>query len=209
LRPERLVVAVPGVAPSRLATGTGDGHRLLCLGVVAPHKGQDVLLAALASLVDRQWHCCCIGSLDVDRQFVRRLDDVVRRTGLSERVEFSGPQTGDALESIVDGADVLVHPARDEAYGMVVTEALAHGLPVITTSAGGLLESLGTAPGGDRPGLVVPVDDAGALAHAISNWLTDEALRERLRRAARDRRDELPSWSSTVQRIVCALGSVR
>ena len=209
LPPDRLVVAVPGAAPSPLASRSRDGHRLLCVGVVAPHKGQDVLLAALAAVADRRWSCRCVGSLGVDPQFVSRLDDVGRRTGLRERVEFCGPRTGAALEHAFGSADVLVHPARDEAYGMVVTEALAHGLPVITTSAGGLLESLGTAPDGDRPGLVVPPGDTGALAHAISRWLADEDLRRRLRRAARERRDGLPTWCATVQRIDAVLGSVR
>ncbi len=209
LRPERLAVAVPGMTPSPLATRTRDGHRLLCVGVLAPHKGHDVLLAALAALSDRRWSCRCVGSLAVDPQFVNRLDGVARRTGLLERVEFCGPRVGAGLERAFGCADVLVHPARAEGYGMVVTEALAHGLPVITTSAGGLLESLGTAPGGDRPGLVVPADDAAALAHAISSWLADETLRQRLRRAALGRRDTLPTWSATVQRIDAVLGSLQ
>jgi glycosyltransferase involved in cell wall biosynthesis len=78
---------------------------------------------------------------------------------------------------------------------------LAHGLPVITTTAGGLPDALGAAPDGVRPGLLVPPGDAPALAHAISTWLTDPELRGRLRRAASARRLRLPSWSMTTERI--------
>ena len=92
---------------------------------------------------------------------------------------------------------------------MVVTEALAHGIPVLATVTGGLVEALGAAPGTDRPGLLVPADDAVALAQAISAWLTDHELRQRLRHAARVRRQTLPRWSTTVQRIACVLGRLR
>ena len=61
---------------------------------------------------------------------------------------------------------------------MVVTEALARGLPVITTTAGGLIESLGTAPDGVTPGLLVAPDDSRALAQAICAWLTDDGCGE-------------------------------
>jgi glycosyltransferase involved in cell wall biosynthesis len=101
-----------------------------------------------------------------------------------------------------------VHPARVEGYGLVVTEALAHGLPVITTATGGLPDALGAAPDGVRPGLLVPAGDAPALAHAIFTWLTYDDLRRRLRRAARARRSGLPSWSVTVEQIQQVLRAV-
>jgi glycosyltransferase involved in cell wall biosynthesis len=84
---------------------------------------------------------------------------------------------------------------------MVVTEALAHGLPVITTTTGGLPDALGATADGVRPGLLVPAGDAPALARAISMWLTDGELRGRLRRAAYARRRGLPAWSSTTERV--------
>jgi glycosyltransferase involved in cell wall biosynthesis len=62
-------------------------------------------------------------------------------------------------------------------------------------------EALGAAPDGVLPGLLVPPGDATALARAISSWLTDEDLRRRLRRAAAARRCQLPTWSTTTERI--------
>ncbi len=92
---------------------------------------------------------------------------------------------------------------------MVVTEALASGLPVITTTAGGLIEALGTAPGGVTPGLLVAPDDSRALAQAICAWLTDDGLRRTLRDAARSRRTGLPGWAATVAGIAATLGALR
>jgi glycosyltransferase involved in cell wall biosynthesis len=201
LRCDAVQVAEPGVEPGTLATGTPSGAELLCVAAVARHKGHDVLVAALGDLAHQHWHCRCVGSVDRDPRFVRVVCRQAQAAGVDGRVEFTGPRTGPDLEATFGSADVLVHPARVEGYGMVVTEALAHGLPVITTTTGGLPDALGAAPDGVRPGLLVPPGDAPALAHAISTWLTDQELRRRLRRAASARRLRLPTWSATTERI--------
>ena len=181
---ERVHVAEPGVEPAALAPGSASGGGLLCVAAVIPGKGHDVLLDGLATLTDLSWHCVCIGTLERDPAFA----DAVRGRGLAE---FAGPRTGAELDRAYAAADLLVLPSRREAYGMVVTEALARGLPVVASDVGGVREALG---GG---GLLVPPDDPAALATALRAWLTDGALRERLRAAARERRAALPRWEAT------------
>ncbi len=87
--------------------------------------------------------------------------------------------------------------SRGETYGMVVTEALARGLPVVAADVGGVPEALGHGADGARPGLLVPPDDPVALGDALRAWLGDGELRLRWRRAARERRASLSSWSAT------------
>jgi glycosyltransferase involved in cell wall biosynthesis len=96
--------------------------------------------------------------------------------------------------------------SRGEAYGMVVTEALARGLPVVAADVGGVAEALGHGEGGVRPGMLVAPEDSAALAAALRGWLGDAALRERLRRAARERRASLPAWSATTSVLAGVLG---
>ena len=84
---------------------------------------------------------------------------------------------------------------------MVVTEALARGLPVIATAVGGLPHALGRTADGRRPGLLVAPGDAPALAAALSNWLRDGELRSGLRMAAQERRGTLSGWPATVERV--------
>ena len=106
-------------------------------------------------------------------------------------MHFPGPRTGAELDRSYAAADLLVLASRAETYGMVVTEALARGLPVVATEVGGVTEALGHGAGRLRPGLLVAPDDPAALATALRAWLGDAELRRRLRRAARERRESL------------------
>ncbi len=196
--PAELVhVAEPGVDAAGLAPGTAGAGALLCVAAVIPGKGHDVLLDALATVPDLPWRCLCAGRLDCDPAFAEGLRRHVLDLGLADRVSFPGPLAGADLARSYGAADLLVLASRAETYGMVVTEALAHGLPVLATEVGGVPEALGHAAAGDRPGLLVPPGDPAALAAALRAWLSDADLRERLRRAAGQRRRSLSGWSTT------------
>ena len=207
LRPADVHVAEPGVDGAGLAPGTAAGGELLCVAAVTPTKGHDALVAALARVVDLPWRCVCVGSLDRDAVFVDRLRRQVRESGLGDRVRFTGARTGADLDAAYAGADLLVLASRAETYGMVVTEALARGLPVVATAVGGLPEALGQGAAG-RPGLLVPADDPAALAAALRRWLDEPEVRQRLRAAAYDRRATLSGWSATSVRIRRVLAEV-
>jgi glycosyltransferase involved in cell wall biosynthesis len=204
----RLHVAEPGVDRSPAAPGSADGGSLLCVAAVAPHKGHDLLLSALADLTDLSWRCTCVGSLERDAGFADRMRARAGTEGLAGRVLFRGPLTGAALEAAYADADVLVHPSRGETYAMVVTEALARGLPVVATAVGGLPETLRGA-GGPLPGLLVPPEDPAALTRALRHWLQDAELRRRLRAAAGRRRPGLAGWSQTADRLARVLAAAR
>ena len=237
---DRVHTAAPGVDRAPLAAGSPAGGRLLCVAAVTPRKAQDVLLDALAAVVDLAWSCVCVGALDRAPDFAAALSERAggwpggeratrgwpdgeratsgwpggeraaadRSAGSpdGERVRFVGTRTGAELEATYAAADLLVLPSRAEPYGMVVTEALAHGIPVLATAVDGVPEALGTAPDGSVPGVLVPPGDAGALAAAIRRWLTDAAWRARLRASARARRDNLRGWDETIRRVSEVLG---
>ncbi|RIV37457.1 glycosyltransferase [Micromonospora radicis] len=204
LAPARVHVAAPGVDPAPAVTGSPTGSALLCVAAVAAHKGHDVLVEALAAVPDPHWTLTCAGPLHREPAFVDRLRDRIAGHRLGDRIRLAGPLVGDRLAAAYAAADLLVHPSRGETYGMVVTEALARGIPVLATAVGGLPDALGYAAG-ERPGLLVPPEDPDALADAVRHWLTDATLRERLRRAAHLRRAALDDWTSTTNRITTAL----
>jgi glycosyltransferase involved in cell wall biosynthesis len=200
----RVHVARPGVdrvaAQARPVRG-----QLICVGVLGRHKGQDLLVDALAGLGDLDWHCVLAGPLDRDPDFVGQLRARITRLGYGRRVRLTGVLTGAALSHAYTTADLLVAPSRSETYGMTVTEALAHGVPVLAAAVGGLPEALGSAADGTRPGQLVPPGDPAALAAALGEWLGDERRRHRLRAAARRRRPTLHGWEQTTQEIANAL----
>jgi glycosyltransferase involved in cell wall biosynthesis len=208
LSPAQVHVAEPGVDPADLAPGTSAGGQLLCVAAVTPGKGHDVLLAALAAIMDLQWRCVCVGTLTRDPGFVDRLGRQARDGGVGDRVRFVGPFSGAHLDIAYAAADALVLATRAETYGMVVTEALARGLPVVSTTAGGLTEALGRGADGSQPGLLVPPGDSEAFAAALRRWLGDALLRQRLRQVAQERRLTLPGWSTTSSRISRVLAEV-
>jgi len=202
---ERVHVAEPGVDAAGLAPGTASAGALLCVAAVIRGKGHDLLLDALARVPDLPWQCLCAGRLDRDPAFVEGLRRRVLDRDLADRVTFPGPLTGADLARGYRAADLLVLASRAETYGMVVTEALAHGLPVVATEVGGVPEALGRAADGHLPGLLVPPGDPAALGAALRAWLGDAALRERLRRAARERRASLSRWSTTASVVSAVL----
>jgi glycosyltransferase involved in cell wall biosynthesis len=201
----RVRVAEPGVEAAELAAGTGTGGALLCVAAVRFEKGHDVLVGALEMISDLSWHCVCVGSLDRDRAFVEDLRGRVLQAGLGERVEFAGARTGSELGRDYAAADLMVLASRAETYGMVVTEALARGLPVVATDVGGVTEALGCGADGALPGVLVPPEDPVALAAVLRTWLRDAELRGWWRQAARERRESLFGWSRTASVVADVL----
>jgi glycosyltransferase involved in cell wall biosynthesis len=197
----RVHVAEPGVDAADLAPGSARGESLLCVAAVTPGKGHDVLVDALARVADLSWHCTCVGSLTRDAAWA----DEVRRDARELRVDFRGPLTRAELDRAYAAADLLVLASHAETYGMVVTEALAHGVPVVATDVGGVSEALGDG------GLLVPPGDPAALGAALRAWLGDADLRARLRAAARERRATLRPWAETaadVDRVLLIVAGV-
>jgi glycosyltransferase involved in cell wall biosynthesis len=209
VNPAQVWVARPGVDPAPAAPGSPGGGRLLCVAPVAPHKGQDVLVAALAGIADLDWTCTCAGSLDRDPGFATTVREAADANGIGDRMLFTGVRTRVELDSDYAGSDLVVLPTRSEAYGMVLTEALARGLPVVASDVGGVAEAVLRAPpdvlrDGEAGALVRP-GDTPALAAQLRLWLTDPGVRDGWRRRAAQRRASLPGWQLTAQRAALAV----
>ena len=209
LPPDRVHVALPGVIEAAAALPSPAGSRLLCVAAVAPHKGHDILVEALAAVAELDWDCTLVGSLDRDPGFVTGIRAHLDRVGLDDRVHLVGTRTGPELDAHFAGADLFVLASRGETFGMVVVEALARGLPVLATAVNGLPEAMGRAPDGRRPGLLVGPDDPVALAGALRRWLTESELRQRLRGAAAARRNTLTGWADTARAVSRVLAGTR
>ncbi len=203
----RLHVVVPGADKSPLAEGSTTGERLLSVGAITPVKGHDVLVSALASLSDLRWTWSLVGA-SVDAGHATALWASLCEAGLDDRVTLAGALTGPDLAAAYAGADLLVLPSRHETYGIVASEALARGIPVLATDVGGVREALGASSRGAVPGLLVPPDDPPALAAALRDWLSTSALRARLRSLAAERRAGLDGWDVAAAAVEKVLAGV-
>lgn len=203
--PSRIVVAPPGTDAAPPSRPSAAGGRLLCVGVVAPHKGQDVLVAALAAASDVPgWTCTFAGSTETEPEFADRLRAAVAEAGLADRIRFAGVLTGAALEAAYAETDLLVAPSRRESYGMAVAEALARGVPVVASAVGGLPEAVGDG----RGAVTVPPGDAWALERVLRRWWGSAEWRAELASAARDGRAGRPGWAGTVATVARVLHEV-
>ena len=145
----------------------------LALGRLHVNKGFDVLLAALAQVP--QLHLWLAG----DGELGAALQRQAAALGVAGRVRFLGWR--EDIQALLAAADVLVCPSRHEPLGNVVIEAWAAGVPVVATAS----EGPGALIADGESGLLVPVDDADALARAMIRLADDGGLRTRLAAAGR------------------------
>ena len=202
---DRITVAVPGSDDAPVASGTPDGGAFLCVGVVAPHKGQDILIEALAALGrDSTWTCAIVGGLDAFPEYTARVRALAADADVAERIMLTGALGSGELDSAYRNADLVVAPSRVESYGMAIADALRRGIPVVASNVGGIPQTVA-----GRAAILVPPGEPAPLTDALGRWITDTGLRERLTADARRGRADLPRWSDTAARIAETLAAVR
>lgn len=190
----RITVAVPGVDPAPRAKGgpVGGPLNILAVGSIVPRKGYGVLVEALAGLSERDWRLTLVGAPDRSPETTRDLTTRIAAAGLAERITLAGAVDEAALAAAYDAADLFVMPSLFEGYGMVLTEALARGLPILCTTGGAAAE---TAP--DATAVKVPPGDAPALAKALASLIDAPQRRSAMADAAWMAATSLPRWRET------------
>jgi glycosyltransferase involved in cell wall biosynthesis len=197
---DRITVAEPGTAPAPRSTGSGRAAPMvLAVGALSARKGYDVLVAALARLQGEAWHLTIAGATDRAPEIHDALRDAIRRQGLETRVTLAGAIADTELDALYAAADLFVMPSRYEGYGMVLGEAMARGLPIVTTTGGAAAE---TVP--DGAAIKVPPDDVLALSAALSRLIQSPRMRADLAARSFDAGRALPGWDDTA-RIVASV----
>lgn len=197
----------PGCEPGPLNNNpNSDTINFICIGSLTPRKGQDILLEALQQCPATipPWRCQLIGSTELAPEYAKMIAQTITQYGLEDRVTMTGPLSAEHLLNAYCTAHCLILPSRYEGYGMVVAEAMAHGLPVITTTAGALVDTLPP-----DAGLAVAPDDAAALSQAIQKFITDARLRQSLREGARTARNNLVPWSACAKALLTTLENMK
>ena len=198
---QRVSAVLPGTDSAPLAKGSGsDVVNLLCVATITPRKAHDVLLDALASIKALPWHLYCAGSTERDNHTYESTMLRCRRHALQQRVTFCGELDDSALEQSYNMADVFVLASYHEGYGMVLSEAIARGLPIVCSDAGAMPQ---TVPKG--AGLLVPPGNVQALADALQVVITDLPRRNELKTAACEARMRIRSWKQAAEEFAALL----
>lgn len=199
--------AVPSADPLRsdpVPCSKRTARQLLCVATITPRKGHAVLIEALAGLRHLPWKLVCVGSTERSPQTTQALRQQIRSAALSERVCLLGELASPALEECFAAAELFVLATHYEGYGMVVAEALAHGLPVVATRTGAIADLV--LPGAGR---VVEPGDCNSLRAALSEVLTNSHAYAAHVAGARAARDRLPRWPETCWEAAKILGAMK
>jgi glycosyltransferase involved in cell wall biosynthesis len=171
--------------PFREPPPPGRPARLVCIGRLVPKKGHDLLLEAVRRTLDagREVSLALLGGGPLEDHLRERISGA----GLERQVDLLGAVPPERAQEILREADLMVLPSRvapdgdQDGLPVVLVEALAAGVPVVSTAVAGIPELVDSANG-----WLVPPDDAGALASAIGRAL-DEPGEARAARARRGR----------------------
>ena len=187
-------VVIPGTSPAPSSLRPGC-NQLLAVGHLIYRKGYDHMLEALAKLTHHPWQLSVVGSLERDPAAARSIVELAENLGLADRVRFVGELDDEGMEEAYRQSDALIHAAHFEAYGMVLTEALSRGLPVLSTPAGAL-------DGLSAEGICVA--ERGGWGPALGEWLSHP---DRLRRAQESAAGmEFPGWAEQAEALIGVLG---
>ncbi|MGQ0456762.1 MAG: glycosyltransferase family 4 protein [Hyphomicrobium sp.] len=201
---EKVTVAEPGTDPADRATGTGAPLQVLAVGAVMPRKGYELLVEALAPLSDIDWRLTIAGALDRHPHAVEALRATIGRHRLQSRVTLAGKVVPATLDRFYESADLFVSSSLFEGYGMVLAEAMARGLPIVTATGGAAGDTAGKAAA-----LHVEAGDVAQLSSALRQALSDKKLRDRLADASWEAGRTLPTWHETARRIAAVILGLR
>jgi glycosyltransferase involved in cell wall biosynthesis len=187
-----------------LATSPDD-IVMVQVGRLETLKGHRDMLTALSKLRDLPpWKYWIVGGPQrrSDQHYLHELQRAAHRLGLDDRVRFIGERTD--VPVLLRAADMYCQPnARPEAFGLSLVEALAAGLPVVTSGIGGACEIVD-----ETCGVLTPPEDVEALASAIRRVASDSGLRARLGAAAAARPEMLCNAPRQMRRIEQLLSSI-
>ncbi|MEM6823586.1 MAG: glycosyltransferase family 4 protein [Pseudomonadota bacterium] len=187
---ERITIAPPGFTRPDVDRTPRSPPLILSVGLLAPRKGHDVLLDALAQLSDLPWQAQIIGKTH-DIATERSLRRQREHLGLEARVSFEGEVSAQALTASFNAASIFALATRYEGYGMVLGEAMLHALPIVSCRAGAVPDTLGDA------GLLVPPENSRAFAHALRRLLVEPETAQHQSALSLERSTHLPSWQDT------------
>ncbi|WP_297774687.1 glycosyltransferase family 4 protein [uncultured Roseovarius sp.] len=198
--PHRISVAQPGFDPPTAKTVIRETPPLiLSVGLLARRKGHDILLHALARIADLDWQAKIVGRAH-EPYTASALHDMCVDLGLEQRVQLVGEVSQPVLDALYRRASLFALATRYEGYGIVFAEAMGHGLPIVSTRAGAVPDTVAA-----DAGLLVVPEDPIAFANALRRMLSDPEFQGGCSAGAQRAATGLPGWDDAARVAARAL----
>jgi glycosyltransferase involved in cell wall biosynthesis len=194
VEPSRIRVVHHGVRPA--SGNSKKEHMVLCVGAIQRRKNVARLVKAFESLPD-SWRLTLAGAADGfgAAEELRAVEESPAR----DRIDVLGYVSSEQLESLYSRAGIFAFPSLDEGFGMPILEAMAHGIPVLTSNCSAMPEVAG-----DAALLVDPLD----MRDGLLRLATDDSLRDDLKRRGSERIKQF-SWELAVQKTWAVYDEIR
>ena len=166
---------------------------LLCIANYSALKAQDVLIRALYGLTAWNWSLHIYGDTERDKEYTEVVRSLIQQLKMEHRIIMHGIVERHEISTVFLNADLFLMPSLFESYGMAITESLAHGIPVVTTSAGNIPY---TVPAG--MGLLTEPGNEEQLEDAIRSLFNDRLKYSNLCAAASQYFKQVRSWEQAV-----------
>ena len=171
--------------------------RLIFVGNVLPNKGLLLLLQGLAQLPFETWHLTVVGSLEMDRRYLRKVQKLIVAKNMKHQVALMGPRDGQELASLLNQSHIFIMPYSHEGFGMAYLEAMGFALPVIGSSRGAVNEFV--VP--EQNGFLIEPGDVNLTLACLKRLDHDRQLLIKMSHAALQTFHEQPRWSDTMEAV--------
>lgn len=208
LSPKRIITIYNGINTNRFASahpgtirkefGFDNDIKLIgMVGQIAPHKGNDLFLKSAASVYCQYSNVrfLLVGDDFQNGKYIEKLKQLSINLGIEDKVFFLGPRLD--IPEIMKDLNIFVLASKNEPFGLVITEAMAAGIPVVVTNAGGAKEIVDITTG-----LLVEPDQPVLLTNAIMTLLTDDRTSTTIGKAGQERAKEEFDLDRMVDKII-------
>jgi len=191
----KITVAPPGLDLDPVARAPITPPMILSVGIQVRRKGHDLLIRALAEIKDLSWQAVIVGAAR-DAEYAQELLDLRAELGLEGRIRLAGQVSDQELHSLYSQASIFALATRFEGYGMVFAEAMAFGLPIISSDVGAVAETVPSAAG-----LLIEPNDANKLSLTLKRLLLEPELRKTLGQGSLSEGLKLGNWDSVATTV--------
>jgi len=169
-------------------------------GTIMPRKGVAELVEAIDRVVNEHGiedvRVVLAGETDLDDEYIDHVQSLVTERGLKEQVVFAGYLTDETLMPLYSASDVFVLPSFEEGFGMVVSEAMAAGTPVIGSHISGIVQQID-----GKTGVLVKPGAVDELAAALADLLSHPEKRREMEHWCRERARKF-SWEAVTEQYI-------